>query len=503
MTPQDNMTMRRAALGPESTELVSSTPSMSEFTIMADLCDRFVDSGVRYCSIPNVEYLVSIEGRTAAFGLLVDEICMTQTVRILESLGFRRFETGTRDRGRDYLGFDPVSCKLVRLSVEFTSNLTDSTLLGTLKYHHRYRTFLCESSCELLASWLAPPFLSSRHSATQPRWSGTTDYTAWLFKHADRGRLADVFEKLTDKHAGRRLDTILAKEPAWPQYRSFQKELYRFRCRLPKDLLLSVAQLVQRVLVTCPGKAAHLQHGSIIALIGADGAGKSTVLNAIGSWLGGHVAVESIYFGSGDGPVSLPRRLVRFVSGFGGQLAVLRKRCIRVLCRNKDSAKPTVANESHTWFVKTIRLLTILCLARERRRNLKRAIAAKRRGTTVICDRYPQTQMLDMMDSPSLSRWLDHRFLVLRRLADWEFSAYQAAEVSPPDAVIKLYVSPETAIGRKPDGMIARVRRKTEIVHGLEFPKQTRVLEIDAEQGLPEVLARVKAAVWSRIQQSA
>ena len=73
------------------------------------------------------------------------------------------------------------------------------------------------------------------------------------------------------------------------------------------------------------------------------------------------------------------------------------------------------------------------------------------------------------------------------------------AELTPPDLVIKMHVTPEVATRRKPETPAEQLRTGIELVRQLEFPSPTRVLDVDAEQPLPEVVLQVKRAVWECI----
>ena len=117
----------------------------------------------------------------------------------------------------------------------------------------------------------------------------------------------------------------------------------------------------------------------------------------------------------------------------------------------------------------------------------------------VICDRYPQSQIVGSNDSPRLSRWLGHRSAMLRALATWEEQAYREAIVSPPDLVVKLHVTPEVAALRKPDMPRDALPRRVEVIKKLTFPPPTRVVDIDAGQPMSQVLQQIKQAIWQHV----
>jgi hypothetical protein len=64
---------------------------------------------------------------------------------------------------------------------------------------------------------------------------------------------------------------------------------------------------------------------------------------------------------------------------------------------------------------------------------------------------------------------------------------------------VKLHVSAEVASRRKPETPPEQLRTGIDMVRRLQFPDSTRVLELDAEQPLDQVLLQAKRAVWENI----
>ena len=115
----------------------------------------------------------------------------------------------------------------------------------------------------------------------------------------------------------------------------------------------------------------------------------------------------------------------------------------------------------------------------------------------VIADRYPQTQFLDMMDSPHLSQWQYHSSKCLRTIAAWETRVYESAATPAPDLVIRLCVDPQVAHQRKGDQTIPSLTRRCQIVQDLAYPPATTSIAIDANLPLNHVLVEAKRAIWN------
>ena len=135
----------------------------------------------------------------------------------------------------------------------------------------------------------------------------------------------------------------------------------------------------------------------------------------------------------------------------------------------------------------------------ERRRRAREARRAKGLGMIVLSDRLPQTQFPGWNDGPRLAPWLGTGPATLQAAARREQAAFQLAEMTPPDLVLKLHVTPEVAARRKPETPAEQLHTGIDLVRRLRFPPTTRVVELDAEQPLPSVLLAAKRALWEVI----
>ncbi len=225
--------------------------------------------------------------------------------------------------------------------------------------------------------------------------------------------------------------------------------------------------------------------GCIVAVLGVDGSGKSTVVRSLRSWLGAELDVLPVYFGTGDGRPSL---------------LLLPFKLLVPLVRRLFPSKPKGAShgrisERPPGFLYSVLLSAWAALvAAEKRTKLHRAQRAASRGMIVVTDRYPQDQDAEYNDGPLLhrTRWSPGW---LRR---YEARAYAMAARMPPDLVLKLDVTPETAARRETDMDPAVIARRIACVRRLSFPG-TRVVSVDAEQPLADVLGAVRREVWQSL----
>ena len=225
--------------------------------------------------------------------------------------------------------------------------------------------------------------------------------------------------------------------------------------------------------------------GRVVALLGVDGSGKTTVVAAIRAWLGAEIDVMPIYFGTGDGRPSLlllPLKLMVPLT------AILFKK------KPKGSSHGSVSGRAPGLLYSVLLAIWATVLAAEKRSKLHAAHRGASRGMVVIADRYPQDEIADYNDGPLLPRLTR----VPRWLRRFEASAYALVRRLPPDLVIKLEAPPEVLAVREPSMDRLVIRERVGAVQRLRFPG-ARVVRVDATQPLDDVIRAVKGEVWSML----
>jgi hypothetical protein len=222
--------------------------------------------------------------------------------------------------------------------------------------------------------------------------------------------------------------------------------------------------------------------GHVVAVIGVDGSGKSTVVATVRAWLSQEIDVVPIYFGTGGGRPSLVlwpfKLMVPLITLF-------------LKTKPKGASHGKISDRPPGLLYSVLLTAWATVVAIEKRIKLSAAHRGARRGLLVLTDRYPQNEIPGFNESPLMSR-LTGVPLWLRR---FEARAYSLAHRLPPDLVIKLIVTPETSAQREPDMDPAVMRTRIAAVPRLAFPG-ARVVCIDAEQCLTEVIRVVKREIW-------
>jgi thymidylate kinase len=225
--------------------------------------------------------------------------------------------------------------------------------------------------------------------------------------------------------------------------------------------------------------------GCMVAMIGVDGSGKSTSVATMRAWLGPKVDVMPIYFGTGDGRPSLFLRPLKLTMPL----------IMRMLkSKPKVASHGKVSGPAPGLLYSLLLMVWAVAVAVDKRKKLVAARRGTNRGLIVLADRYPQNQILGFNDGPLLARLS----MVPRWLRRIEGAAYALAHRLPPDLVIKLVVTPETAARREPEMDPAVIRERIAALQRLELPG-ARVVCVDAEQPLAEVIRAVKHEIWRMI----
>ena len=223
--------------------------------------------------------------------------------------------------------------------------------------------------------------------------------------------------------------------------------------------------------------------GRVVAVIGVDGSGKTTVVAAIRAWLKAEVDVMPIYFGTGAGRPSL--LLLPFKMMVPAITRFLRT-------KPRGASHGRISGRAPGPLYSLLMMVWAAAVAAEKQIKLRAAHRGASRGLVVVADRYPQNEDVAYNDGPLLPRLT----CAPRWLRRYEARAYALARRLPPDLVLKLKVAPETAARREPDMDPAAIRQRIEGAQRLTFPG-ARVVCVDAERPLGEVIRSVKREIWN------
>jgi thymidylate kinase len=224
----------------------------------------------------------------------------------------------------------------------------------------------------------------------------------------------------------------------------------------------------------------------LIAFVGCDGAGKSTVSDAIVLWMQESRITESYHLGIQS--KSLGEALVK--------LPLVGKKIDRLIAANSPRGNPNHDQEGEG--PTTIAAFAIFLLSLRRWHRYQKMMVLRRGGVAIVADRFPQIAVLKMkIDGPGLAAG-KCRNAVVRFLVRREKALYTYMVSYRPDLVIRLNVDLETAFARKPDHRYESLALKIAQVPMLEY-QGAPILDLDSSEPLEDVIAQAKQAISSRL----
>lgn len=231
--------------------------------------------------------------------------------------------------------------------------------------------------------------------------------------------------------------------------------------------------------------------GKGIGFVGADGAGKTTVVDSILKWLSGQFEVTRYYMGSQEPSIS--SRIARFAARNTNRVYYF----LSTKLGYKSWFSKPLLNLNH--FVRNFYDLTT---ANDR---YKRYLDGQRKtnaGNIVIFDRYPLRAIHELMpDQP-----MDGPRILYKKgnetgrlsaiLSKMELELY--SKIQPPDHLFILDVSPEVSKLRKPDHNIEIVQKKSQAIK--DFNRHNlQCTEVNADEDIDLVLLKIKLQLWEII----
>ena len=222
--------------------------------------------------------------------------------------------------------------------------------------------------------------------------------------------------------------------------------------------------------------------GLFIAIVGGDGAGKTTLVDALYGWLSGKYEVKKLHMGK---PAwSWTTTIIRGILKIGTLL--------RLYPFEGDIYEESFQPHGYPWFIRT------LCTARDRYLTYLKARRFSSNGGLVFCDRYPFPGFMKM-DGPQCEDAITaskKKNWFLKYLSDKEKFYFQ--QIKLPDLLIVLKVDPEVAVQRKVEETATSVRARSSEVWELDWEGKSGFV-IDANLQREEVISRASALVWAHL----
>ena len=485
--------------------------------MVARLLDGLDENAVRYCHFKSNAHVAAGVGGLTDLDLLFDGREAMRAEEIFARHGFKRLPAHP-SRGypgvEDFFGVDEDTGRLLHLHVhyrlivgerffknyrlpweqEFLDARVVDEAAGIFVAHPALEWLLLVCRAALKLRWRDR--FRARFTPRSGEHGGISTEHRWLAERVEPAAVTEHARRLLGPRAAELVRLAIADDLRLRRLTNLRRELLRtptvFRTyprisalgiRWRRELTWIVGSVNRRYLHRpFPYRRSGSSGGAVIAVVGSDGAGKSSVTQTLHSWLAPKVDTIQIYFGSGQGRSSILRLPLKLA------LRVMRRRS------RSTHLDPEARRTRNVTFPRAV---WALVLAREKRSKLRLAMRARERGFLVICDRYPQIEIGGVSDGPLLWRWQESDARLKRALSRWEREIYELGAELFPDVVVRLLVTPETARARRPTDDPGELAFRTQLVHDLRFDSaRFGIIDVNADEELESVVLEVKRRLW-------
>ena len=222
--------------------------------------------------------------------------------------------------------------------------------------------------------------------------------------------------------------------------------------------------------------------GKSFAFIGIDGAGKSTIVKELKTWLSWKIYVDLVYMGKQRNTLI---NLVAKLNVFG-----------RLSKKFSSSFLSYIFSYLNDLFYS----LQMLIISKRKLNLYKKSKNINEMGHIVIFDRYPLKffyDMADPMDGPKINNNIRNKSSLVQFLSNSE--NFHFNQIGNPDYTFILKVNLKNSLLRKKDHYLKleQLRKKLNAVHNI-LSDDSHVI-VDSNQDLETTLLDVKRKVWARI----
>lgn len=443
--------------------------------------------------------------------------------RVLSECGLKRFRATPLmqyNAIEDYIGFDVDTAKIWHLHTHYRMTFGEKHLKGytvtpwgyTILDNRVKNEFGIYTSCvedELILFFVRNAMKLRFRDTFRSISKEDILELEWILKRVDLDKLkvnlkmflnsesSDeilklLHKKTTKKSQLKKLHKILCKELAlYTGYTSFMSRWYRTQ----REIYWFIGAVIRHCGLSTnkPYRRVSPSGGCVVAILGCDGAGKSTTIAYLAKEFSKKLDVKTVYLGSGDGSSSLIRKPMKYIAQKVGGKGL--GKSVENEYKMKSTSEEKISIKARLYSI--AKIIWAYTLAIEKKSKLKEITKARNNGMLVLVDRYPQIEIQGCSDGPLLGRYHNDSNGLLRSVAEKELSIYKLAYDNPPDLTVKLMVPTEVAIQRKPEMTKEEIERKKNAVMQMNISRKSIVVDTTVSKN--ESFGKVMAAIWKEI----
>lgn len=473
------------------------------------------EHSITYCHWKSNEHLWEALNGDTDLDILFDPAQRTELERVFGECGLKRFRSTPLmqyNAIEDFIGFDQKAAKIWHVHTHYRMTMGEKHLKGYTVTPWGI-TILNDRIRGEAGIWTSDPseefVLLLCRIALKLRWRdvcktlGEDDEReiAWLREHISKDGVVLALDKMVDQSSKEIIlklfdSNIIRKAQFIKLQKSLRKELEPFTgfgrgsswlSRTRRETFWLFGGVKRRLGWSnfSADRRVSPAGGLVVAVLGSDGAGKTTTIEYIKKEFVKKIDTVSVYLGSGDGSSSLLRKpmkmIAKKVGGKGVGHAV----------EKEYQESKHVSMKARLYSL--AKIIWSITLAFEKKRKLRQITKARNNGLLVLTDRYPQTDIPGAGDGPLLHRYCGQGGL-LGSIACWEQQVYALFSKNPPDLAIKLVVPTEVAIERKPEMSFEEIERKRDIVLKMNIAKESTTIDTSASFEITR--GEAMAAIW-------